>query len=115
MQRETYTVDASGKVLGRLATDIAMHLMGKHRPGFVPHIDSGDDVVVTNISEIVLTGKKIDQKVHYRHSLHPGGLKVLPLRKTMEENPGEALRKAVDRMLPKNKHRQPRLNRLKIS
>lgn len=115
MQREIYTVDAAGKVLGRLATDIAMHLMGKHRPDFVPHIDSGDVVMVNNVREIVLTGKKLDQKMHYRHSHHPGGLKTMPLRRTMEENPGEALRKAVDRMLPKNKHRSLRLNRLKIS
>lgn len=115
MQRETYKVDAAGQVLGRIATDIAMHLMGKHRPGYVPHIDSGDNVVVTNVAQVVLTGKKLEQKVHYRHSHHPGGLKVMPLKRTMEENPGEALRKAVDRMLPKNKHRTPRLNRLTVS
>ncbi len=115
MQRETYTIDAAGKVLGRMSTDIAMHLMGKHRPDFVPHIDSGDIVVVTNIAQVVLTGKKLEQKMHYTHSNHPGGLKVIPLKRTMAENPGEALRKAVDRMLPKNKHRTTRLNRLKVS
>lgn len=115
MQRETYKVDAAGKVLGRMATDIAMHLMGKHRPGFVPNVDSGDIVIVTNIREVVLTGKKLEQKMHYRHSNHPGGLKVIPLKRTMAENPGEALLKAVDRMLPKNKHRSTRLNRLKVS
>lgn len=115
MQRETYKVDAAGKAIGRIATDIAVHLMGKHRPGYAPHIDSGDIVYVTNVKDVKITGKKLDQKMHYRHSNHPGGLKTIPLRKTMEENPEKALYLAVSRMLPKNKLRQPRLNRLNIS
>lgn len=115
IKRDTFKIDVTGKSIGRSATEIAMHLMGKHKPGYAPNVDSGDFVEVTGMADVSFTGKKLEQKVHYTHSNHPGGLKRLPLKKTMETNPGIALYKAVDRMLPKNKHRQPRLNRLKIS
>lgn len=115
MQRNTYTIDATDKVLGRLATDIAMHLMGKHLPSYQAHIDAGDVVIVENVAKMKITGKKLDQKVYRRHSGYPGGLKEKPMSRLMEESPEEVLKAAVSRMLPKNKLRNPRLNRLKIS
>lgn len=114
LQRDIYRIDANGKVLGRLATDIAMHLMGKHRPDFQSHIDSGDIVEVTNINTIVVTGK-IAQKEYYHHSQYPGGLKIKRMEVLLKENPAKVLEYAVSRMLPKNKHRENRLMRLKIS
>lgn len=113
--RKTYTVDASGKILGRLATDIAMHLMGKTSAAFQPHIDAGDFVVVTNAVGIKVTGKKYEEKKYYRHSGQPGGLKTKTMRQIWEKDPAEVLRQAVSRMLPKNKHRTARMLRLKIS
>lgn len=115
MQRDTYKVDATDKVLGRLATDIAIHLIGKHKPSFESHIDAGDDVIIENIKDIKITGKKMDQKIYYHHSNHPGGLKQKVMKEVFEEDPAEVLRYAVSRMLPKNKHRVERLKRLKIS
>ncbi len=115
MQREIYKIDATDKALGRLATDIAIHLMGKYRPDFQSHIDSGDIVEVENVAKIKITGKKLDQKKYYRHSGFPGGLKTMPMRVLFEKNPAEVLRKSVSRMLPKTKHRNERLKRLKIS
>jgi large subunit ribosomal protein L13 len=115
MQRNTYKIDATGMVLGRLATDIAMHLMGKHLPTYQAHIDSGDVVIVTNVAKMKVTGKKMEQKVYRRHSGFPGGLKEKSMTKMMEDNPADVLKAAVSRMLPKNKLRDPRLNRLNIS
>jgi len=113
IQREIYQVDAGGKVLGRLATEIAMHLMGKHNPDFESHIDSGDIVEVKNIDKIVVTGK-IAQKEYYHHSQYPGGLKTKRMEVLLKEKPSEVLVYAVSRMLPKNKHRDERLKRLKF-
>lgn len=115
IQRKTYTVDASGKILGRLATDIAMHLMGKTNTGFLPNVDAGDIVVVTNASGVKVTGKKMEQKVYHHHTARPGGLKTKSLAKLWEEDPTEVLRRAVSRMLPKTKHRTARLLRLHIT
>lgn len=115
MQRETHKIDATDQVLGRMATDIAMHLMGKHLPNYMPHIDSGDFVIVENVAKMKITGKKLDQKVYYRHSGYPGGLKEKPMSKLMDEDPAQVLQAAVSRMLPKNKLRNDRLKRLKIS
>jgi large subunit ribosomal protein L13 len=113
--RKTYTVDASGKILGRLATDIAMHLMGKTSPAFQPHVDAGDSVVVMNVDGMKVTGKKYEAKKYYRHSGQPGGLKTKTMRQLWEKDPAEVLRQAVSRMLPKNKHRTARMLRLTIS
>lgn len=113
--RKTYTVDASGKILGRLATDIAMHLMGKTSAAFVPNVDAGDAVVVTNVAKVKVTGKKYEEKKYYSHSGQPGGLKTKTMRQIWEKDPAEVLRQAVSRMLPKNKHRTARLLRLTIS
>ncbi|RMD50576.1 50S ribosomal protein L13 [Candidatus Parcubacteria bacterium] len=113
--REIYKIDATGRTLGRLATEIAEHLIGKHRPDFQKHVDNGDIVEVVNVDKIKVSGKKIEQKNYYNHSGFPGGIKTVPMKVLMEKDPAEVLRKAVSRMLPKNKHRTERLKRLKIS
>jgi len=115
MERNLYKVDAAGMVLGRLATDIAEHLMGKYRPDFQPHIDAGDIVEVTNVAQVKLTGNKLAQKEYYHHSQYPGGLKTRKAEVLMKNDPAEILRQAVSRMLPKTKHRAERMKRLKIS
>ena len=114
MQHKTYTIDADGKVLGRLAGEIALLLRGKHKPEFAPYKDIGDFVIVKNIGKIKLTGKKFKQKVYYRHSGYLGGLKIIPLKKIFDRNPGEVLRKAVFGMLPKNRLRDKMIKRLRI-
>lgn len=113
--RKTYTVDASDKVLGRLATDIARHLTGKHSASFQPHLDVGDVVTVANVAKMKVTGKKYDQKVYHHHTGFPGGIKSKTMRQLWEQDPALVLRAAVSRMLPKNKHRDARLQRLTIS
>lgn len=107
-------VDAKDEILGRLATRIAQTLMGKHKPVFDPRIDVGDYVVVTNAKYIRVTGKKEFQKIYYSHSQYPGGLKETPYAQLMARNPTMILRKAVSGMLPKNKLRDRRLERLHI-
>ena len=114
IKRETYTIDATDRVLGRLAEEIAILLRGKHRPTFVPNKDTGDFVVVENIKKIKLTGKKMENKIYYHHSGFLGGLKSVPAKKIFEKNPGELLKKAVWGMLPKNKLRVEQIKRLKI-
>lgn len=111
-KRKTIEIDATGAKPGRLATKIATILIGKHKPSYEPHVDGGDKVTVLNPGGIVLTGKKIDQKVLRHHSMHPGGLKEIPVKKLLKENPAEIIRRAVEKMLPKNKLRDARLNRL---
>jgi len=115
MKRETHTIDATKKVLGRLATEIAVLLRGKHKPDFVPYKDMGDFVIVKNVKDIRLTGKKIEQKKYYRHSGYPGGLKEIPVKKIFEKNPALVLKKAVFGMLPKNKLRAKMIKRLKFT
>lgn len=114
LKRATITIDATNKVVGRLATDIARRLMGKDQPGYTPHIDSGVFVHVTNASKLALTGKKMEQKVLFRSSNRPGGIKRLPVAKLQEEKPGEILRHAVKYMLSKNRTQDVRLKRLTI-
>lgn len=114
MERETHIIDATGQVLGRLATRIAVLLRGKHKPDFVPYKDMGDFVVVKNVNKIKITGKKLEQKKYYRHSGYLGGLKEIPLKKVFKENPGKVLARAVFGMLPKNKLRARQIKRLKI-
>lgn len=115
IERKTYSVDASGKILGRLATDIAMHLMGKTNANFQPNVDAGDIVLVTNVAKMIVTGKKYETKEYHHHSGHPGGLKTKTMRQIWEKDPADVLHAAVSRMLPKNKLRTGRLLRLKIS
>ncbi len=114
MERETHTIDAKGESLGRLATRISVLLRGKQRPGFAPYKDDGDFVVVENMSQVKLTGKKEDQKMYHRHSGYLGGLKSESMRNLEVRKPGEALRKAVMGMLPKNKLRAQMIKRLTI-
>lgn len=114
MQRQTHTIDATNKVLGRLATEIVTLLRGKHKPDFVLYKDMGDFVIVKNIAKIKLTGKKMNQKVYYRHSGYLGGLKKTSLKTLFKKNPTEVLKKTVLGMLPKNKLRAEQIKRLKI-
>ncbi len=114
MQRETHTIDAAGKVLGRLATQIAILLRGKHKVNFVPYKDMGDFVIVKNIAQVKFTGKKMEKKIYYHHTGYLGGLKEVPLKKLFEKDPAKVLRKAVWRMLPKNKLRAKQIKRLKF-
>ena len=105
-------VDATDQAPGRLATRIVTLLIGKHKPGYLPHVDTGDKVVVKNASALRFTGKKLEQKLYRHHTNHPGGLKEIPASKIMRENPEEIIRHAVVKMLPKNKTRNVRLKRL---
>ncbi|MCK4520567.1 50S ribosomal protein L13 [Candidatus Parcubacteria bacterium] len=114
MKRNTHTIDATNKVLGRLATEIAVFLRGKHKPDFTYNKDIGDFVIVKNVDKIKFTGKKIEQKVYYHHTGFMGGLKETPLKDLFEQSPGEVLKKAVFGMLPKNRLRAKIIKRLKI-
>jgi large subunit ribosomal protein L13 len=114
IERLWYVVDAEGQNLGRLATRIADTLRGKNKPQFTPHVDTGDFVVVVNAEKITVTGKKLDEKIYYRHSGYPGGLKQRTLREQLERRPTEVLRTAVKGMLPKNKLAARQLTKLKI-
>ena len=114
IQRDWYLVDAEGKTLGRLATQIADTLRGKQKPQYTPHVDTGDFVIVVNAEKIHLTGQKLDQKMVYRHSGFPGGLKTRTMREQLERRPTEVIRKAVKGMLPKNKLAAAQLTKLKV-
>ena len=112
--RNWYVVDAKGQVLGRLATRIAMVLRGKNKPTFTPHIDTGDFVIVVNAEQVQLTGRKLDQKIYYRHTGYMGGLKQVSARQLLAKKPIEVLRHAVRGMLPKNSLGRQLLKKLKI-
>ncbi len=114
IKREWWLVDAEGVVLGRLASEVARRLRGKHKPTFAPHLDTGDHVVVVNASKLVLTGNKLTQKVHYRHSGYPGGLRELPYSKLLATKPEMAVEKAVRGMLPRNRLGRAMLKKLKV-
>ena len=114
IERRWYVVDAEGKTLGRLATQIADALRGKTKPQYTPHVDTGDFVVVINAEKIAVTGKKLDDKIYYRHSGYPGGLKHRTLREQLERRPTEVLRVAVKGMLPKNRLAARQLTKLKV-
>ena len=114
IERQWYVVDAEAKTLGRLATQIADVLRGKGKPAYTPHVDSGDFVIVVNAEKVHVTGQKLDQKIYYRHSGYPGGLRERTLREQLQRRPEEVLRKAVKGMLPKNKLASAQLRKLKI-
>ncbi len=114
LTRRWWLVDAQGQVLGRLAARIARILMGKTKPTYTPHADTGDFVVVFNASKIKVTGTKADTKTYQRYSLHPGGLKEIPLRDVLARTPAEPIRLAVRRMLPKSRLGRKMLLKLKI-
>jgi large subunit ribosomal protein L13 len=114
VKRNWHVVDVKGKVLGRVATEIATLLMGKHKPTFTTHVDTGDYVVVINASEVIVTGNKESDKVYYSHSLYPGGFKQETFDKLLARDPKQVIERAIYGMLPKNKLRPPRMKRLKI-
>jgi large subunit ribosomal protein L13 len=114
VERRWYVVDADGKTLGRLATQVADTLRGKGKPQYTPHVDTGDFVVVVNAEKVRVTGNKLDQKRYYRHSGYPGGLRSRTLREQLDRRPTEVIRKAVRGMLPKNRLARQQLNKLKV-
>ncbi|MDD3793404.1 MAG: 50S ribosomal protein L13 [Candidatus Gracilibacteria bacterium] len=113
-ERKWYVIDAQDETLGRLATKIAVILKGKNKASFAPHIDNGDYVIVTNCDKFAVTGKKLTDKMYYRHSGYLGGLKEISLGNLLEKKPTKALELAVFGMLPKNKLRKEMLSRLKL-
>jgi large subunit ribosomal protein L13 len=113
-QRKWILVDAENQVLGRLSSQIAMRLRGKHLPHFTPHVDLGDFVIVINAEKVRLTGNKLDQKVYYRHSGYMGGVKATTARKLNQDNPEKMIRLAVWGMLPKNRLGRKLIKKLKV-
>lgn len=114
LTHEWYLVDAEGKTLGRLATQVATYLMGKHKPQFSPHLDCGDNVVIINAEKIGVTGNKLTDKKYYHHSGYPGGIKEISLEAQLVKNPTAVIEAAVKGMLPKNRLSDDRLRRLKV-
>ncbi|MFL5908909.1 MAG: 50S ribosomal protein L13 [Solirubrobacterales bacterium] len=113
-QRDWYVVDAQGKTLGRLATQIANVLRGKRKPTYTPHVDVGDFVIVVNAEKIAVTGDKREQKRYWRHSGYPGGIRFQTLGDLLERRPEEVIRKAVKGMLPRNRLARQQLGKLKV-
>lgn len=114
IERKWWVIDASGKNLGRLATEAAVLLKGKHKPMYTPHLDVGDYVVIVNAEKIEVTGKKLTQKIYYRHSNYPGGLKSVSLEKMLETHPTRAIEHAVKGMLPHNRLGAAMFKKLKV-
>jgi large subunit ribosomal protein L13 len=114
IEQRWYVVDAEGQTLGRLATRIADTLRGKRKPQFTPHVDTGDFVVVVNAEKVAVTGKKLEQKLYYRHSGYPGGLRSRTLAEQLERRPTEVIRKAVKGMLPRNRLARRQITKLKV-
>jgi large subunit ribosomal protein L13 len=114
IEKQWHLVDATGMVVGRLAAEIARILVGKHRPEYTPHVDTGDFVVVVNAEKVVLTGKKMDTKVYQWFTGYPGGRKIRGVREMLAKHPERVLREAVRRMMPKNKLARHQLTKLKI-
>ena len=112
--RDWYIVDADGQILGRLATQIADRLRGKGKPQFTPHVDTGDFVVVVNAEKIAVTGNKLDDKLYYRHSGYPGGLRSRTFDEMQRRRPEEIIRLAVKGMMPRNRLARKQLTKLKI-
>jgi large subunit ribosomal protein L13 len=113
-ERGWYVVDAEGKILGRLATQIADVLRGKRKPTYTPHVDVGDFVIVVNAEKIAVTGKKLEDKRYWRHSGYPGGIRSRTLGDLLEKRPEEVIRKAVKGMLPRNRLARQQLSKLKV-
>lgn len=114
VQRDWFVVDATDKVLGRLAVEIARRLRGKHKPEFTPHVDTGDFIVVVNAARIKVTGNKTDDKIYYRHTGYPGGIRQQTFRQMQQRHPGRALEKAVKGMLPKGPLGYAMIKKLKV-
>lgn len=114
IEHKWYVVDASGKILGRLVSQIAKYLRGKHKPEFTPHVDAGDYIVVINAAKVRVTGNKKQEKVYYRHSGYPGGLKETTFEKQQAKDPRKIIEHAVKGMLPKNPLGRAMLRKLKV-
>ena len=114
VKRDWYLIDASDKVLGRLAVEIARRLRGKHKPEFTPHVDTGDYIVVINAEKVRVTGRKAEQKMYYRHSQYPGGLKTTSFTKLQQKFPTRIIEKAVKGMLPKGPLGSAMYRKLKV-
>lgn len=114
VERDWFIVDAKDVILGRLATEIARRLRGKHKPEFTPHVDTGDYIVVINAEKIAVTGNKMQDKIYYHHTGYPGGIKSVNLRKLLETHPTRVIESAVKGMLPKNKLGRSMMKKLKI-
>jgi large subunit ribosomal protein L13 len=113
--RGTTTIDAEGRSIGRIATEAARCLQGKHRASYTPNVDDGDRVEVINAAKVKITGTKLEGKRYYHYSGYPGGMKSVQLKTVFAKDPGEAIRRAVKNMLPKNRLQKERLKRLKVS
>lgn len=114
IKRQTHEIDAEGKAVGRIASQVALLLRGKNKATFVPRIDAGDYVVVINAAKVHFSGRKLVQKDYRRHTMHPGGLKRVSMKRVVETDPAKVLRRAVYGMLPKNSHRKDMIQRLTI-
>jgi large subunit ribosomal protein L13 len=114
VKRDWFIIDASDKVLGRLATEIARRLRGKHKAEYTPHVDTGDYIVVTNAEKVVVTGRKFKEKTYYTHSGFPGGIKSISFEKLQQKNPIEIIERAVKGMLPKNPLGRDMYRKLKV-
>jgi len=114
VEAKWYVIDAAGQTLGRLASEVASIIRGKHKPQFTPHVDTGDFVIVINAEKIQLTGKKWHQKKYYRHSKYPGGLKVTTAAQMRDKNPARLIELAVHGMLPKNRLGEKLKHKLKV-
>jgi large subunit ribosomal protein L13 len=114
IERDWYVVDAEGLTLGRMATEVARLLRGKHKTTFSPHLDTGDHVIIVNADKVVLTSNKAEAKMVYRHSGYPGGIKSTTYAKLLDEKPAEAVRRSVRGMLPKNRLGRQMLRKLKV-
>lgn len=114
VERKWYIVDAEGQTLGRLASQVAAVLRGKHKPVYTPHVDCGDHVIIINADKVVMSGKKLEQKIYRRHSGYVGGLKEVTAREMMEKNPERVLMLAVKGMLPKNSLGRKMLTKLRV-
>lgn len=114
VQRDWYLIDAKDKILGRMASRIALILQGKTKPIYTPHVDTGDFVIVINAEKIKLTGKKMDEKTYYTYSGYPGGIKKHPIKNWLDKHPDRVVKLAVKRMLPKTKLANAMIKKLKI-
>jgi len=114
IERQWFVIDAKDQTLGRMASQIASILRGKHKPIFTPHMDTGDFVIVVNAEKIHVTGDRLDQKLYYRHSGYPGGLRSKSLRQMLRDKPEDVIYEAVRRMLPKNNLGRQMLKKLKV-
>ncbi|HJP07107.1 MAG: 50S ribosomal protein L13 [Acidiferrobacteraceae bacterium] len=114
VRREWYVVDATDKVLGRLASEVATRLRGKHKPEYTPHVDTGDHIVIVNADKVRVTGNKAQAKIYYRHSGYPGGLKEISLEEQLQRHPTRVIESAVKGMLPKNPLGRAMFSKLRV-